>query len=261
MGFITSLNHHNFWIGICLVYCFPIICVFFKSKIWPSFLSSFEVSKEVKRGGGVEKASMHFRWLMQFCLVLALMIRLGRIREGSCFKRYIPKNRSWDFVSSEALYWKSWEAHCCCSSSCDGAITLSPIIIVVENGYIWKVATIGDTSIFHFHVYRKKGRSSGNELWKKQFWHDESTPKIANKWNGSFKKTWLKLKFFWKPPLQLGRHSNFWRCSKLLSKQGVPRKLTVQDQVDLINPKKKKLQAMTLLLAQRAQDSHYWALG
>ena len=35
--------------------------------------------------------------------------------------------------------------------------TLSPIIMEVEHGYILKVATIGDTPIFDFHDYGRKG--------------------------------------------------------------------------------------------------------
>ena len=34
-------------------------------------------------------------------------------------------------------------------------LTLSPIIMKVENGYIWKVTTFGDTPIFDFHDYGK----------------------------------------------------------------------------------------------------------
>lgn len=58
---------------------------FFQIEDMTQLFSSFEVSKEVKTGGGVEKASMHFRWLMQFCSVLALMIRLeeGLEREAA----------------------------------------------------------------------------------------------------------------------------------------------------------------------------------
>ena len=44
---------------------------FFKSKIWPSFLSSFEVSKEVKRGGGGWK-SLH-----AFSLTHAILLGIG----------------------------------------------------------------------------------------------------------------------------------------------------------------------------------------
>ena len=35
--------------------------------------------------------------------------------------------------------------------------TLSPIIMEVEHGCFWKVTTIGDTPIFDFHDYGRKG--------------------------------------------------------------------------------------------------------
>lgn len=74
-------SHHWITIIFGLEYAwftvFPSFVFFSNRRYDLVFFSSFEVSKEVKRGGVFGKASMHFRWLMQFCLVLAPMIRLA----------------------------------------------------------------------------------------------------------------------------------------------------------------------------------------
>ena len=128
LGFITSLNHHYFWIGICLLYCFPIMCFFSNRRYDPVVFIFWGEQRGKNRWGG-------WKSLRAFSLTDAILFGIGsndqiggRIREGSCFKHYNPKNRSWDLVSSEALYWKSWEARCCCSSS---AVDLRPSVHLI----------------------------------------------------------------------------------------------------------------------------------
>ena len=57
--------------------------------------------------------------------------------------------------------------------------TLSPIIMEVDNYPKWKETNIGDTAIFHFHDYGRKGNSSRKIDWISEVdrWSSQTGPK------------------------------------------------------------------------------------